>query len=88
VLGDRPPQSFGIDGLGIDQPLQPDPAELPEDGDRDLCGYTPPGARFSSGMSSARMPIKSTQCRPRTWVMTTSTPSQLRHRMTVPGPPA
>ena len=36
LLGDRVPQPFGVDGLGVEEPLQPDPAKLPDDGDRDL----------------------------------------------------
>jgi hypothetical protein len=51
VLGDRPAQSFGIDGRGIDKSLQPDSAELRQDGDCDLVGSDvgPDGARCDSG---------------------------------------
>jgi hypothetical protein len=38
VLGDRPAQSLGVDGRGIDQALQSDSAQLREDGDRGLLG--------------------------------------------------
>jgi pimeloyl-ACP methyl ester carboxylesterase len=38
VLGDGVVQPLDVDGLRVEQPLQPDPAELPDDLDRDLAG--------------------------------------------------
>ena len=38
MLGDRPAQSFGVDGGGIDEPLQSDSAELRQDGNRGVLG--------------------------------------------------
>jgi hypothetical protein len=51
VPGDRVAQSFGVDGRGIDKPLQSDSAELCEDGDRGLLGgdVRPDGAVGDSG---------------------------------------
>src|SRR6266568_2190543 len=51
VLGDRLAQSLGIDGRGIDKTLQSDPAELREDGNRDVLGSDvwPDGAVGDSG---------------------------------------
>ena len=51
VAGDRLAQSFGVDGRGIDEPLQSDSAELREDGDRGFLrgDVWPDGAVGDSG---------------------------------------
>jgi len=58
VLGDGVMQPFDVDGLRVEQPLQPDPAELPDDLDRDLAGCCvgADGAVRDSGSASSRGP--------------------------------